>query len=102
MTLLQYVDDLLLAGGTQQDCLEGLEKLHCALANKAQLCQKEVTYLGYKIKGGHRWLTKARNRTVTQIPVPTTARQVESSSELLVSVDSGYWDSPPWWPPFIH
>ncbi|KAK1328778.1 hypothetical protein QTO34_010933 [Cnephaeus nilssonii] len=84
VTLLQYVDDLLLAGATEEECRRGtgllLEELarlgYRASAKKAQICQREVTYLGYALKGGQRWLTEARKQTVTQIPVPRTPRQV--------------------------
>ena len=47
-----------------------------ASAKKAQLCQTEVTYLGYTLRDGKQWLKKARKKTVTQIPTPTTPRQV--------------------------
>ncbi|KAK1338204.1 LOW QUALITY PROTEIN: hypothetical protein QTO34_001318 [Cnephaeus nilssonii] len=84
VTLLQYVDDLLLAGATEEECQRGtgllLEELarlgYRASAKKAQICQREVTYLGYTLKGGQRWLTEARKQTVTQIPVPCSPRQV--------------------------
>ena len=84
VTLLQYVDDLLLAAETREDCeietqnlLGELGKLaYRASAKKAQLCQIEVTYLGYVLRDGQRWLTEARKQAVMQIPTPTTARQV--------------------------
>lgn len=84
VTLLQYVDDLLLAGDTKQDCLKGTKALllelsdlgYRASAKKAQICRREVTYLGYSLQDGQRWLTEARKRTVAQIPTPTTAKQV--------------------------
>jgi hypothetical protein len=47
-----------------------------ALAKEAQLCQTEVTYLGYTLQDRKRWLKEARKKTVTQIPTPTTLRQV--------------------------
>lgn len=47
-----------------------------ASAKKAQICQTEVTYLGYTLKEGKRWLTEARKKTVTQIPTPATPKQV--------------------------
>ena len=40
------------------------------------ICQYFCTVLRYTLKGGKRWLTGARKRTVTQIPVPTTPKQV--------------------------
>ena len=84
VTLLQYVDDLLVAAEIRKECELGTQKIlaelgdlgYQALAKKAQLCQAEVTYLGYTLKNGQRWLTEARKQTVTQIPIPTTPRQV--------------------------
>ena len=82
VTLLQYVDDLLLAAKDKQTCqretgklLQELSRLgYRASAKKAQLCQTEVTFLGYSLKGGRRWLTEARKQTVTQIPPPKTKK----------------------------
>ena len=47
-----------------------------ASAKKAQIAQQEVTYLGYKIRQGQRWLTQAMKETILQIPEPKTPRQV--------------------------
>lgn len=84
LILLQYVDDLLLAAKTLRECEEGTQALLLALgslgyrasAKKAQVCQEQVTYLGYRIKRGQRWLTEARKETVMSIPVPRTPRQL--------------------------
>jgi hypothetical protein len=84
LTLLQYVDDLLVAAETREECELGTQKFLAELgelgyqvsAKKAQLCWTEVTYLGYTLKNGQRWLTEARKWTVTQIPTPTTPHQV--------------------------
>ena len=84
VTLLQYVDDLLLAATTERECWQGTKRLlaelgelgYRASAKKAQLCQMEVVYLEYTLRDGKRWLTEARKRTVTQIPTPATPRQV--------------------------
>ena len=84
VTLLQYVDDLLLAAQMHEACIAGTKELLNELgelgyrvsAKKAQLCKTEVTYLGYTLRDGRRWLTEARKWTVMQIPVPTTPRQV--------------------------
>lgn len=81
---MQYVDDLLLAAATEDECRQGTEDLLQALgelgyrasAKKAQLCWKEVTYLGYLLKEGQQWLMEARKKTVTSIPVPRNPRQV--------------------------
>ncbi|KAL6035635.1 hypothetical protein STEG23_036471, partial [Scotinomys teguina] len=84
LTLLQYVDDLLLAARDQSECLEGtralLERLgqkgYRASAKKAQICQDKVTYLGYTLSGGQRWLTDARKEAIIAIPPPENPRQV--------------------------
>ncbi|XP_076984095.1 uncharacterized protein LOC143656149 [Tamandua tetradactyla] len=84
VTLLQYVDDLLLAADTKEDCEYGTRKLlselatlgYRASAKKAQICKREVIFLGYTLKNGKRWLTEARKKTVTQIPPPTTRKQL--------------------------
>jgi hypothetical protein len=61
------VDDLLLAATTEQECRLGTEKLlaelselgYKASAKKAQICQTEVTYLGYTLRGRKWWLPEA-------------------------------------------
>lgn len=84
ISLLQYVDDLLLAANTKEACEQGTGRLLKELgelgyrvsAKNAQLCRTEVIYLGYIMKDSKRWLTEARKKTVITIPVPTTPRQV--------------------------
>ena len=84
LTLLQYVDDLLIAAKDQQTCLMGTQELlqtlgklgYRASAKKAQICQPEVTYLGYVLKEGQRWLLEARKETVLKIPTPDSPRRV--------------------------
>ncbi|XP_048200257.1 LOW QUALITY PROTEIN: protein NYNRIN-like [Perognathus longimembris pacificus] len=84
LMLLQYVDDLLLAATSERECREGTRDLLHALgtlgyrasAKKAQICQQQVTYLGYLIKKGERWLTDARKETVMNIPEPQNSRQL--------------------------
>ena len=82
--LLHYVYDLLLAATTEKWCRLGTEKLlaelsklgYKASAKKAQNCQTEVTYLGYGLRERKWWLTKTWKKTVTQIPIPTSLKQV--------------------------
>lgn len=84
LLLLQYVDDLLLAATSESDCQAGTEALlqtlgnlgYRASAKKAQICQQQVTYLGYLIKEGQRWLTQARKETVMGLAVPQNPRQL--------------------------
>ncbi|KAL6066804.1 hypothetical protein STEG23_038117 [Scotinomys teguina] len=82
VTLLQYVDDLLLAAPSPEQCIESTKRLldelarlgYRASAKKAQICQPEVVFLGYTLKEGKRWLTEARKKTVTMIPPPRSRR----------------------------
>lgn len=84
VTLLQYVDDLLLATDNRDACRRGTEKLlgtlarlgYRASAKKAQICQNRVIFLGYSLEGGKRWLTDARKKTVSNIPAPSDRRQL--------------------------
>ena len=84
MTLLQYVDDLLLAAPTKEACMQGTrhllqelgEKGYRASAKKAQICQTKVTYLGYILSEGKRWLTPRCIETVARIPPPRNPREV--------------------------
>ena len=41
----------------------------------------EVIYLGYQLKGGQRWLTKAPKETVLRIPRPQSRKQVREFLE---------------------
>nr|XP_034365496.1 uncharacterized protein LOC117713397 [Arvicanthis niloticus] len=60
IVLLQYVDDLILATVSQEECERGTEALletlgalgYRASAKKAQLCKPQVIYLGYQIHEG--------------------------------------------------
>ncbi|XP_060030176.1 uncharacterized protein LOC132533385 [Erinaceus europaeus] len=83
-SLLQYVDDLLIAALSREDCematrdlLEVLGNLgYRVSAKKVQLCTQEVTYLGYQIKEGRRALSEGRVQAILKILTPTTKRQV--------------------------
>ncbi|XP_044908500.1 LOW QUALITY PROTEIN: uncharacterized protein LOC123383933 [Felis catus] len=83
VTLLQYVDDLLLAAPTKEACIRGTKHLlrelgdkgYRASAKKAQICQTKVTYLGYILSEGKRWLTPGRIETVARIPPPQNPRE---------------------------
>lgn len=84
LVMLQYVDDILLAARTEKACRAGTEDLlevlgelgYRASAKKAQLCQQQVTYLGYEIREGQRWLTPARKQAIMSIPTPANPRQL--------------------------
>ena len=65
----------MLAGTTEEACshatgdlLQILGTLGCRVsAKKAQISQQEVTYSGYKIRQGQRWLTQAMKETILQM-----------------------------------
>uniref|UniRef100_A0ABI7XSI6 Reverse transcriptase domain-containing protein n=1 Tax=Felis catus TaxID=9685 RepID=A0ABI7XSI6_FELCA len=84
LTLLQYVDNILLVVEDQDTCLPGTKDLlqtiaalgYQASAKKAQICRAEVSYLGYKLKDGQRWLMDAQKETALRIPQPQTVCQV--------------------------
>lgn len=83
-TLLQYIDDLLVAAETMEECIRSTEDLlktlgklgYRASFRKAQICQQEVMYLGFTLKGGQRLPSKARIDTILKIPTPTTIQKV--------------------------
>ena len=72
LVLLQYVDDLLLAGPGNYECREGMRALLWLLTSKgyqvskrkAQICQKEVRYLGFRISQGQRTLGTERKAVI--------------------------------------
>ena len=53
-----------------------MRKKYRASAKKAQICQTKVTYLGYILSEGKRWLTPRRIETVARIPPPRNPREV--------------------------
>jgi hypothetical protein len=83
-TLLQYVDDLLLAVANHQDCLKGTEFLLRLLweagykvsRKKALICQDQVKYLGFHISQGQQNLGAERKQAVCSIQTPTSRRQI--------------------------
>jgi hypothetical protein len=70
VTLLQYVDNLLLAATSEEECKQGTKRLlaelgelgYRASAKKAQLYPVEVIYLGYTLWDGKQWLMEARKK----------------------------------------
>ena len=87
--LLQYVDDLMLAGTTEEACSRATGDLlrtlgilgYRASAKKAQIARQEVTYLGYKIRQGKRWLPQAIKEMILQIPEPETPHHKRVSGD---------------------
>ncbi|KAK1343694.1 LOW QUALITY PROTEIN: hypothetical protein QTO34_014247 [Cnephaeus nilssonii] len=84
VTLLQYVDDLLLATGDQEKCQQATQDLLVMLdqlgyhvsAKKAQLCSTNLMYLGYNIEEGKRTLSNSRVQAILSIPTPKMKQQV--------------------------
>ena len=69
-TLLQYVDDLLIASNIRENCTEGTRALLQLLPDsgcrvswrQAQICQHQVQYLGFLLTQGKRALGLERNK----------------------------------------
>ena len=103
ITLVQYVDDLLILAETEEGCKEGTQNLLQALGNmgyrasakKAQLCKTEVNCLSYILKEGQWWLSTARKETVLKFPTPQSPGQVRESLG-----SSGFCR--PWIPGFVE
>jgi hypothetical protein len=99
-TLLQYVDDLLLAVANHQDCLKGTEFLLRLLqesdykvSQKAQICQDQVKYLGFHISQGQGNLGVERKQAVCSILTPLQEDRSVSFWEHLGSARFGYLTS---------
>ncbi|XP_039220534.1 uncharacterized protein LOC120317760 [Crotalus tigris] len=83
-TLLQYVDEVLVTGRTEETCWENTESLlhlllkcgYRASKKKAQLVRRKVKYLGYEIEEGHRALSWERKQAVLAIAEPLNMRQL--------------------------
>ncbi|KAK4806884.1 hypothetical protein QYF61_012605 [Mycteria americana] len=79
-TLLQYVDDLLIATETKPDCIQWTINLLNFLGlngyrvsqQKAQMVRQQVTYLGYELSGGQRELGTERKEAICRTPLPQT------------------------------
>ena len=84
VTLLQYVDDILLVAPSHLKCLRATKELLSFLqklgyqvsARKAQICHIAVTYLGHNLKKGKHYLGEQRIRAIFDIPQPKTRKQV--------------------------
>lgn len=84
VTLLQYVNDILLAAPSHLKCLSATKELLSLLqklgyrvsARKAQICRTAVAYLGYNLKKGKHYLGEQRIRPILDIPQSRTRKQV--------------------------
>ncbi|KAJ1213637.1 hypothetical protein NDU88_001269 [Pleurodeles waltl] len=83
-TLVQYIDDLLIAAKTESGCTADTIALlnhlgrngHKVSPSKLQFCQKKVKYLGHQIEKGSRKIMKERITSVLQMSPPKTRREV--------------------------
>ena len=96
-TLLQYVDDILVASPTESDCVQDSLALlthlamggHRASLAKLQFCQPDVNYLGYVLRNGCRYLSPERVKAIQDIKRPQTKNRtfiLSGSCKLLSSL----------------
>lgn len=84
--ILLYIDEILLASPTKEDCKTDTlalphflaEQGHRVSKNKLQLWKTTVKYLGYNLSQEGRHLDKGRKAAILQAPRPTTKRQILS------------------------
>ncbi|KAJ1154132.1 hypothetical protein NDU88_006887 [Pleurodeles waltl] len=83
-TLVQYIDDSLIASKTESGCTADTIALlnhlgrngHKVSPSKLQFCQKKVKYLGHQIEKGSRRIMKERITSVLQMSPPKTRKEV--------------------------
>jgi hypothetical protein len=93
VTLLQYVDDLLLAANTERECWQGTKRLltelgelgYWASAKKAQLCQMESSLLGIYSLG---WKTVADCDSNTNTGYSKTGEKIFGHCWVLQTLDT--------------
>jgi hypothetical protein len=103
-TLLQYIDNLLLAGPTQEDYMEGTCLLLSLLweagykvsRKKAQICQNTVKNLGFHLSQGQCKLGLIGNRLYVPFQPLRPSDKSENLWEPQVSVRSGSLTTPFW------
>lgn len=86
ITLLQYVDDILIAAKTKADCVEMTISLLNFLGQagyrvskkKAQIAKEHVTYLGFTISQAKRSLGTERKEAICQIPEPRSVCELRT------------------------
>ena len=84
LTLVQYVDDLLIAGEDEERVREESIKLLNFLSlkglkvskSKLQFVEKEVKYLGHRLSQGTKKLDPERVKGILSLPSPKTKKQV--------------------------
>ncbi|KFV49166.1 hypothetical protein N341_08866, partial [Tyto alba] len=86
ITLLQYVDDILIAASSQNECIQTTISLLNFLGQagyrvskkKAQIARTQVLYLGFTISQGQRSLGTERKEAICQTPEPQSVRELRS------------------------
>ena len=84
VTIIQYVDDLLIAATTKEDCMEGTKRLLERVAQagykvkraKLQPVQQRVVFLGRTLGPDQREMTQAAKETILAYPRPETVQQL--------------------------
>ncbi|NXI34644.1 POL2 protein, partial [Galbula dea] len=84
VTILQYVDHLLIARKTQTEVENETVRLLNFLGkqglrvskSKLQFVEKEVKYLGHIIKCGGRLLSPERIKGILELPLPQTKKEI--------------------------
>jgi hypothetical protein len=82
-TILQYVDDILLAAPILEACKNGTEELlqflqeagYKVSQKKEQICQEEVIFFRYHLSQGKRRLGTGRKEVILWYPLPESQRQ---------------------------
>jgi hypothetical protein len=96
-TLLKFIDDLLLAEQTQEDCMEVMHLLLSLLweasykvsRKKAQICQNTVKYLSFHLSQGNAGSALRGNSLYVPSQPLRPISKLESFWELQVSAESG-------------
>ncbi|XP_064258517.1 uncharacterized protein LOC135289102 [Passer domesticus] len=73
VTLIQYVDDLLLAGKEEEEVRR--ESLKVSRA-KLQFVEEEVKYLGHYLRRGEKRIDPERVQAILSLPIPKNKRQI--------------------------
>ncbi|NXK85289.1 POLY protein, partial [Amazona guildingii] len=85
--LLQYVDDLLIAGNNKEDVRKESIRLLNFLAKKGlrvsqeklQFVEEKVKYLGHYLFNGKKILDPERIKGILELPMPVTKRQIRQA-----------------------
>ncbi|KFQ03255.1 hypothetical protein N330_04351, partial [Leptosomus discolor] len=91
LIFIQYVDDLLIAGKTQEEVRKESIKLLNFLGlkglkvskSKLQFTEEEVKYLGHWLTKGHKKLDPERVKGILSLTAPTNKRQIRQLFGLL-------------------